>query len=160
MVETTQKFLLKDQGGLEMLKDRLVAHRVRIFAGLMLAALLVVVLLPARLGAPATAQQGSVIRPDIPVIPPGSAYRQTNLVSDVAGLAPVQDPLLVNPWGITATASSPFWVANNGTSTTQLIKGDVSSAPVVLNASLQTVTIPGGLPTGTVANPVSTEFVL
>jgi len=143
-----------------MLKDRLVAHRVRIFAGLMLAGLLVVVLLPARLGAPATAQQGSVIRPDITVIPPGSAYRQTNLVSDVAGLAPVQDPLLVNPWGITATASSPFWVANNGTSTTQLIKGDVSSAPVVLNASLQTVTIPGGLPTGTVANPVATEFVL
>src|SRR3954453_20356473 len=58
------------------------------------------------------------------------------------------------------TASSPFWVANNGTSTAQLIRGDVGGAPVVLNPSPQTITIPGGLPTGTVANPVSTEFVL
>ena len=62
---------------------------------------------------------------------------------------------------LSLTASSPFWVANNGTSTTQLIRGDVpSGAPVVLNPSPQTVTIPGGLPTGTVANPVAGEFVL
>lgn len=100
------------------------------------------------------------IRLDIAVIPPGSAYRQTNLVSDSPGVAPVLDPLLVNPWGISMTASSPFWVANNGTSTTQLIRGDVSGAPVTLNPSPQTVTIPGGLPTGTVASGVSTEFVL
>ena len=45
--------------------------------------------------------------PQIVVIPPGSAYRQTNFISDIPGLAPVLDPLLVNPWGITATASSP-----------------------------------------------------
>ncbi len=98
--------------------------------------------------------------PNIPVIAPGSAYRQRNLVSDVPGLAPVLDPLLVNPWGISKTASSPFWVANNGTSTTQLLRGDVGSDPFVLNPSLPTVTIPGGLPTGTVANPVAAEFVL
>src|SRR4029078_5492926 len=74
---------------------------------------------------------------------------------------PVLDPLLVNPWGMSLTGSSPFWVANNGTSTTQLIRGDVpSAAAFTLNASPQTVTIPGGLPTGTVANPVATEFVL
>src|SRR3954453_20797392 len=58
------------------------------------------------------------------------------------------------------TASSPFWVANNGTSTTQLIRGDVGGAPVVLNANPQTITIPSGLPTGTGSNPVATEFVL
>jgi uncharacterized protein (TIGR03118 family) len=97
---------------------------------------------------------------DVPVIAPGSAYRLQTLLSDIPGLAPVLDPLLVNPWGITATASSPFWVSNNGTSTTQLIRGDVGGAPVVLNASPQTVTIPGSLPTGAVANPVATEFVL
>jgi uncharacterized protein (TIGR03118 family) len=67
--------------------------------------------------------------------------------------------LLVNPWGISLTASSPFWVANNGSATTQLIRG-VGSGPVMLNLSPQTVTIPGDLPTGTVANPVATEFVL
>ena len=104
---------------------------------------------------------GQAQGPDgIPVIAPGSAYRQTNLIADYPGLAPVLDPLLVNPWGISKTASSPFWVANNGTSTTQLIRGDVAGAPVVLNPSPQTITIPGGLPTGTVANPVATEFVL
>ena len=106
-------------------------------------------------GAVASAQE-----PNIPVIAPGSAYRQTNLISDTPGLSPVLDPLLVNPWGITATSSSPFWVANNKTSTTQLIRGDVGGAPVVLNANPQTVTIPGALPTGTVANNVATEFVL
>ena len=105
-----------------------------------------------------TAQQP--VDPNIPVIAPGSAYRQTNLISDSPGLAPVLDTLLVNPWGITATASSPFWVVNDGTSTTQLVRGDVGGAPVVLNANPQTVTIPGSLPTGAVANPVATEFVL
>ena len=91
-------------------------------------------------------------QPNIPVIPAGSAYRQTNFVSDIPGFAPVQDPLLVNPWGMTALATSPFWIANNGTSTAQLVKGDVAGNPVVLNTGLQTVNIPGGLPTGAVAN--------
>lgn len=112
-------------------------------------------------GVGATAQDPGPQLPNIVVIPPGSAYRQTNFISDIPGLAPVLDPLLVNPWGISATASSPFWIANNGTSTTQLIRGDQpAGSPVVLNASPQTITIPGGLPTGTVANPVATDFVL
>lgn len=143
-----------------MFKDRLSAHRARILAGLALAGLLSVSFPSSHFIAPAKAQQGNEIVPAIPVIAPGSAYRQTNLISDLPGLSPFQDPLLVNPWGISATASSPFWVANSGTSTTQLLKGDVLGSPFVLNASPQTVTITGGLPTGTVANPVSTEFVL
>src|SRR5678816_957797 len=109
---------------------------------------------------PSPQGQGRIQDPNVPNIAPGSAYRQTNLITDSPGLAPVLDPLLVNPWGISMTASSPFWVANNGTSTTQLIRGDVGGAPVVLNASPQTITIPGGLPTGTAANPVASEFVL
>jgi len=107
-----------------------------------------------------TSQDPSPQLPNIPVIPPRQAYRQTNFVSDSPGLAPVLDPLLVNPWGISMTGSSPFWLANNGTSTTQLFRGDVGGSPLVLNPSPQTVTIPGGLPTGTVANPTSTDFVL
>jgi uncharacterized protein (TIGR03118 family) len=145
-----------------MLRDRLVAHGARIFAGLALAGLLVVAFLTAQFTAPVTAQQPSGVSPDsVPVIAPGSAYRQTNLISDLPGFAPVLDPILVNPWGLTMTASSPFWVANNGTSSTQLIRGDVpSGSPVVLNASPQTITIPGSLPTGTVSNPSTTDFVL
>jgi uncharacterized protein (TIGR03118 family) len=92
---------------------------------------------------------------NVPIIAPGSAYRQTNLISDVPGLSPILDPLLVNPWGITVRGTSPFWVANNGTSTTQLIRGGVGTDPIVLNPSPQTITIPGGLPTGTVGNSTS-----
>src|SRR6185295_13753925 len=128
----------------------------------LLAALSGVAVFSARIPRTVTAQQPTgVSQESIPVIAPGSAYRQTNLLSDIPGFAPVLDPLLVNPWGITATGSSPFWVSNNGTSTTQLIRGDQpAGSPVFLNASPQTVTIPGGLPTGTVANPTATDFVL
>src|SRR6476619_554363 len=136
-------------------------HRTPILAGLIVIFVFVVALWPAPLGRGVRAQESTQIIPNIAVIPPGSAYRQTNFISDSQGLAFVLDPLLVNPWGISMTASSPFWVANNGTSTTQLIRGDVpSGSPVVLNANPQTVTIPGIQPTGTVANPVATEFVL
>lgn len=89
---------------------------------------------------------------DVPNIPPGSAYRVTTLLSDVPGLAPVLDPLLVNPWGLTVRGTSPFWIANNGTSTTQLVRDPNGAGPVVLNPSPQTVNIPGGLPTGVVGN--------
>ena len=143
-----------------MLKARLFAHCARIVIALALAGLLTSFFLPSRFTAPVRAQQGNVLVPSIPVVAPGSAYRQTNLVSDLPGFSPLQDPLLVNPWGISLTSSSPFWVANNGTGTTQLLKGDVSGSPFVLNASPQTVTIPGGLPTGTVANTSATDFVL
>jgi len=137
------------------------ARRARKSVSIALAFLFVLVFLPPPPRASADAA-GAAQDPQetfIPVIAPGSAYRQTNLISDTPGLSPVLDPLLVNPWGISLTASSPFWVANNGTSTTQLIR-ETSSIPATLNPSPQTVTIPGGLPTGTVANPVATEFVL
>jgi uncharacterized protein (TIGR03118 family) len=135
-------------------------RHVRRSASIALTLIFLLTLLPppaARLAAQAAGDTQEAL---IPVIAPGSAYRQTNLLSDVPGLAPVLDPLLVNPWGISLTATSPFWVANSGTSTSQLIRGDVGGAPVVLNPSLSTVTIPGGLPTGTVANPTATDFVL
>ena len=132
----------------------------RALACLVLVAFLGLALLPTRVTRTVIAQDNSGIRPDIPIIPAGSAYRQTNFISDVPGLAPVLDPLLVNPWGISATASSPFWISNNGTSTTQLVRGDVAGAPVVLNAGMPTVTLPGGLPTGTVANGTASDFVL
>jgi len=47
--------------------------------------------------------------------PPSRRFAQTNLVSDVPGLAAATDPHLVNPWGLVASATSPWWVADNGT---------------------------------------------
>src|SRR5437764_15363234 len=143
----------------------IVRTRGRVLFALVLTILFVFAFLGTRSLRPVTAQQPTGVSQDsIPSVPPGQAYRQTNLLSDIPGLAPVLDPLLVNPWGISMTGSSPFWVANNGTSTSQLIRGDVSGAPVVLNAAPQTITIPGspGLPTGTVANTTGslTDFTL
>lgn len=147
------------------------AHQVRKFVSVSLILFIYLVMLPlasTRLGLAKTPGRNLAVKtasnpvprqPNIPIIPPGSAYRQTNLVSDIPGLAPVQDPLLVNPWGISMSASSPFWVANNGTSTAQLLRGDVSGSPLVLNPAPQTITIPGSLPTGTVSQG-SSDFVL
>jgi len=95
----------------------------------------------------------------IVIIAPGSAYKQANLVSDVAGIALLQDPLLVNPWGISMTAASPFWVADNGSSRATLYREDPASDTVTINASLPSITIPGGLSTGTVANGTA-DFVI
>jgi hypothetical protein len=99
--------------------------------GSLVLGLLGLVLFVIGLAAPKLVAQAPTGPNDIPTIPPGNAYRQTNLLSDSPGLAPVLDPLLVNPWGISATASSPFWLANNKTGTAQLIRGDVGGAPVV-----------------------------
>src|SRR5947207_2255580 len=86
-----------------------------------------------------------------------NVYRPTFLVSDVPNLAQILDPLLVNPWGVTMSATSPFWTANNGTSTATLFGGDVAGTPLIKNTL--NVTIPGGLPTGTVFNG-SGDFVI
>src|SRR5438309_2038872 len=59
-------------------------------------------------------------------------YVQTNLVSDLAGRAPVQDPNLVNAWGIDFSATSPVWVADNGTGLSTLYTGTGSIVPLVV----------------------------
>jgi uncharacterized protein (TIGR03118 family) len=88
-------------------------------------------------------------------------YHQTNLVSDLPGLALIQDPDLVNPWGISLSGGSPFWVANNGSGTSTLYAGDHVSPPVPLTKNALVVTIPDGSPTGTVFNTGGpTDFVV
>ena len=47
-------------------------------------------------------------------------FVQTNLVSDIPGLATITDPELVNPWGVSLSPISPFWVSNQATSTSTL----------------------------------------
>jgi uncharacterized protein (TIGR03118 family) len=107
------------------------------------------------LTAPRLRAQGPNGPNDVPNIAAGNAYRLTTLLSDIPGMAPVLDPLLVNPWGLTFRGTSPFWVANSGTSTTQLIRDPNGAGPVVLNPSPQTINIPGGEPTGAVGNSSS-----
>jgi hypothetical protein len=42
-------------------------------------------------------------------------YMQTNLVSNTSGVAPVTDPQLINPWGLSRASGSPWWVSDEGT---------------------------------------------
>jgi len=85
--------------------------------------------------------------------PAVAAFIQTNLVSDIPGLATFTDPNLKNPWGIAKSATSPFWVSNQ-----------VSGNATLYNSAGQpqalVVTVPGaGGPTGQVFNPTS-DFAL
>jgi uncharacterized protein (TIGR03118 family) len=77
-------------------------------------------------------------------------YSQTNLVSNIPGLAAQTDPNLINPWGIAESGSSPFWVSDNGSGLATLYS--TFGAPQSL-----VVTIPGvggntSTPTGQVFN--------
>ncbi|HYT89257.1 MAG TPA: TIGR03118 family protein [Gemmataceae bacterium] len=84
---------------------------------------------------------------------------QTNLVSDLPGVAQVQDPNLVNPWGISESSGSPFWISDNhaGVSTLYNVPG-ANNTPVAINPLVVSIPTPGdplgstGTPTGTVFN--------
>src|SRR5215831_18913925 len=81
---------------------------------------------------------------------PMPGYFQTNLVSDIPGMAANTDPNLQNPWGISFGATSPFWVSDNHTGLATLYNS--AGVPQSL-----VVTIPGvggaaGAPTGQVFN--------
>ncbi len=82
-----------------------------------------------------------------------TAYHQTNLVSDVPGLAALTDPNLVNSWGLAAGPTTPLWSNDNGTDVATVYSGGVNgSAPAIVPL---VVRIPGGAGTGVVFNDQS-----
>ncbi len=112
--------------------------------------LLIGVLLAVLALAPGTAQAKSV-----------GFYQQTNLVSDLPGEAQVTDPNLVNAWGLSHSATSPWWISDNGTGFSTLYQGTGAIVPLVV-----TIPPPAGSPAGTTAAPTgnifngSTDFVV
>jgi uncharacterized protein (TIGR03118 family) len=96
-----------------------------------------------------------------PAGPVGAAtegsYQVINLVSDVPGVALATDPHLVNPWGVSFNGTSPLWVSDNGTDVATLYAGGVHGGAQSINSLV--VNIPGGAPTGQVANPTSSFVV-
>jgi uncharacterized protein (TIGR03118 family) len=70
-----------------------------------------------------------------------NAYIQHNLVSDVPGLADVTDPNLVDPWGMSFSATSPYWVSNHGKGNTTLYTNSNTTTGVTISTTV--VTIPG-----------------
>ncbi len=79
------------------------------------------------------------------------SFHEEKLVSDIDGLADHTDHQLVNPWGLSASPTSPMWVSDNNAGVSTLYDGaGIKQSRVV------TIPAPGkadgGTPTGTVFN--------
>ena len=90
---------------------------------------------------------------------------QTNLVSDIPKLARITDPELHNPWGVSHSATSPFWVSNQGTNTATLymVTDETTVSKVDINPPAGFVKIPTTKagpqgPTGQVNNTNTSSF--
>jgi uncharacterized protein (TIGR03118 family) len=89
----------------------------------------------------------------LPAAALGQHYKQTNLVSNITGMAPTIDPNLKNPWGLTRSSGSPWWVGNNNSGTSTLYDGKGNVVPLVV-----TVPPPKGSPAGTQSAPTGVVF--
>ena len=80
-------------------------------------------------------------------------FVQKNLVSDGAVPAAVIDSSLKNPWGISFSPTTPFWISDNGSGLSTLYSGDGTKQGLVV-----TIPPPGGSPAGTMATPTGTVY--
>jgi uncharacterized protein (TIGR03118 family) len=90
-------------------------------------------------------------------------YTQTNLVANTSGIAPVTDPTLINPWGLSSSASSPWWVSDNATGLSTLYTGAGAKQSLIVTippANPNNKQTPTGTPTGTIFNGSTTDFLL
>src|SRR6516162_9314917 len=81
-------------------------------------------------------------------------YLVTPLTSDLPNVAPNQDPVLQNAWGVAFTpGASPFWVADNATGCSTLYDGAgvPAGGPPPLKVAIP---LPGGIPSSTSCMPV------
>ena len=86
-----------------------------------------------------------------------TGYSQTNLVSNVPGVANTTDTHLINPWGISFIGGGDFWIANNNNGTSTLYDAQGRANALVVTIPVATHNPNGnctlGCPTGTIANP-------
>jgi uncharacterized protein (TIGR03118 family) len=85
----------------------------------------------------------------------GICVGTANLVSDIQSVAPGNpaDPNLKNPWGMSFSSMSPFWVSNQGSNTSTLY--NALTPPVKQGL---TVNVPA--PTGQVFNSTTSDFMI
>ncbi len=91
-----------------------------------------------------------------------AGFAQINLVSDIPGMAAATDANLKNPWGMSFTATSPFWVSNQGSKTATLYNALASSivqSLVVTTPTAGLPAVPTG-PTGQVFNSTTSSFMI
>lgn len=93
----------------------------------------------------------------------GQHYTQTNLVSNASGSAPVTDPQLINPWGLSRGSGSAWWVSDNLTGVSTLYNGAGTKNSLVVAippADPTNKKTPLGSPTGTIFNGSASDFLL
>src|SRR5579859_3322065 len=97
----------------------------------------------------------------------GRSYVQTNLVSDIPGLAAHTDANLHNPWGTSTGPGLPIWISDNATGVTTLYDGQGNLKEVAANQPAVVIPAPPsagsgavGAPTGTAFNPTPDGFVV
>jgi uncharacterized protein (TIGR03118 family) len=93
----------------------------------------------------------------------GQHYAQTNLVSNESGIAPVTDPQLINPWGISRGSGSPWWISDQRTGLSTLYDGAGVKQSLIVTippADPTNKNTPTGTPTGTIFNGSQTDFLL
>jgi len=93
----------------------------------------------------------------------GQHYTQTNLVSNASGGAPVSDPQLINPWGLSRGSGSAWWVSDNATGFSTLYNGAGAKQSLIVTipqADPNNKNTPTGTPTGTISNGSQTDFLL
>lgn len=93
--------------------------------------------------------------------PASANFVQVNLVSNIPGMnAAVIDPQLVNPWGMSSSATSPWWVSDNGTGISTLYNGNTGAKQgLIVTVPPEAGGVPPSAPTGQVFNN-TTGFAL
>ncbi|WP_084957686.1 TIGR03118 family protein [Thermoactinospora rubra] len=99
----------------------------------------------------ATIALGALLAPPAEATTTRARFEVVNLVSDVKGKAAVHDPKVVNPWGL--AMGKTLWVANTGTGTATVYSGQGRKEATE-------VAVPGGAPTGQVANTSGEGFTV
>jgi uncharacterized protein (TIGR03118 family) len=84
----------------------------------------------------------------------GTRFAIVSQVADLPGVAPQTDSLLVNPWGLSSSPTSPLWVANNGSNTSTLYDRNTFAKNNAI-----TVQVPGA-PTGTTFIGLAGQFMV
>ena len=82
-------------------------------------------------------------------------FKQTDLVSNMPGLAATTDSNLVNPWGVSFANGSPIWISDQGTQTS-ILPGVTGSTGVTKTPFAVNIPPMGAAgPTGQVANALA-----
>jgi uncharacterized protein (TIGR03118 family) len=92
--------------------------------------------------------------PAAPGPPPSDQYAQTNLVSDMPGVAANTDANLQNAWGLARSGTSPWWVADNGSNVTTIY----NSAGALQSIGGHPFQGVDGNPTGAVFSGITGQF--